>query len=115
MCGVALKHAGHTVTIVERDNNDCMSHMAGVCLGLDAVRFLERHDRHTKVFSHRATRVQALKDDEMVQNYANGRRDITSWDTYYFRLLSLFAGYASSYYPSPPASLATDGLVKYHS
>jgi len=113
MCGVALKHAGHTVTIVERDNNERMSHMAGVCLGLDAVRFLERHDRHTKVFSHRATRVQALKDDETVQIYANGRREITSWDTYYFRLRSLFDGYASSYYPSPPASLDTDGLVKY--
>ena len=45
MCGVALKHAGHTVTIIEKADDERQSHMAGVCLGLDAQRFLARHDR----------------------------------------------------------------------
>ncbi|CAJ2509991.1 Uu.00g058910.m01.CDS01 [Anthostomella pinea] len=105
MCGIALKHAGHTVTILEKDDNERQSHMAGVCLGLDAKVILSRHDRiiqerPTVEFSHKSTRVQALKNDGTCQVYVNGRRDITSWDTF-------------SYYPSPPRPRSTDGTVAY--
>ncbi|KAK4200734.1 hypothetical protein QBC40DRAFT_326093 [Triangularia verruculosa] len=115
MCGVALKHRGHNITILERDGDERQSHMAGVCLGPDAVRYLELHDRlSSKPFSHRSTRVQALRSNGTIDILANGRREITSWDTYYFRLRSLFDGYSSSYYPEPPESLSTaDGTARY--
>lgn len=113
MCGIALKHAGHAVTIVEKEKNERQSHMAGVCLGLDAGVFLSRHDRFTKDFSHRCLRIQALKSDETVQVFVNARRDITSWDTYYFRLRSCFDGYTSSFYPSPPQTVEADGSAVY--
>ncbi|KAI2638718.1 FAD/NAD(P)-binding domain-containing protein [Hypomontagnella submonticulosa] len=115
MCGVALKHAGHTVTIIEKADDDRQSHMAGVCLGLDAQRFLARHDRFTEVFSHRSLRIQALKKDGTIQPFVNARREITSWDTYYFRLRALFDGYTSSFYPSPAPPIDTDGAVAYKS
>ncbi|ROT41235.1 FAD/NAD(P)-binding domain-containing protein [Sodiomyces alkalinus F11] len=114
MCGIALKHAGHEVTIIEKGENVRQSHMAGVCLGLDAERFLERHDRLSNVFSHRCLRIQALKSDETVQVFINARRDITNWDAYYFRLRANFDGYKSSFYPIPPQPSATDGPSSYN-
>ncbi|KAI1371688.1 FAD/NAD(P)-binding domain-containing protein [Hypoxylon crocopeplum] len=115
MCGIALKHAGHTVKIIERDDDERQSHMAGVCLGPDTEAFLQSHDRYSNAFSHRSTRLQLMKSDETVQVLVRGQRLITSWDAYYFRLRSLFDGYVSSYYPSPPRPVATDGLVIYDS
>lgn len=113
MCGIALKHAGHTVTIFEKHGNERQSHMAGVCLGPDAEAFLALHDVHDKIFHHRSHKVQALKDDERTQVFVKARRDVTNWDTLYFRLRSCFDGYVSSYYPSPPHLRDSDGIVTY--
>ncbi|KAI1141439.1 FAD/NAD(P)-binding domain-containing protein [Hypoxylon sp. FL0543] len=113
MCGIALKHAGHTVTILEKHGNERQSHMAGVCLGPDAKTFLERHDGFDRVFHHRSYQVQALKNDETVQVFVKAHRNVTSWDTLYFRLRSCFDGYVSSYYPSPPHPREMDGTVMY--
>lgn len=109
MCGIALTHAGHKVTIIEKDYNERPSHMAGVCLGPDAETYLNSHDRLPNLFSHRSLRVQALKDNDSIHIFVNGRRDITSWDTYYYRLRATFDQYVSSYYPSPPQPVETDG------
>jgi 2-polyprenyl-6-methoxyphenol hydroxylase-like FAD-dependent oxidoreductase len=113
MCGIALKHKGHTVTVIEKDDNERQSHMAGICLGPDAFVYLAHHDRHTNAFSQRVTCIQALKDDNTLQIFANGHREMTNWNTLYFRLRSAFDGYSSTYHPSPPPSLVTDGSVKY--
>lgn len=113
LCGVALKHAGHEVTILEREDDERNSHMAGVCLGLDAAMWLDRHDRQNRTFSHRSTRVQLLKKDQSVRIFSNVRREITSWDAWYHRLRSLFDGYVSSYYPSPPQPSNSDGVATY--
>ncbi|KAI2464628.1 FAD/NAD(P)-binding domain-containing protein [Annulohypoxylon bovei var. microspora] len=116
MCGISLKHAGHSVTIIEKDDDKRQSHMAGVCLGIDGENWLSRHDRHTKsFFTHRSNRVQLLKEDGTLQILVNVRRDITNWDTLYYRLRSLFDGYRSAWYPSPPPTVDTDGLVTYES
>lgn len=110
MCGIALKHAGHSITIIEKEDNVRQSHMAGVCLGVDAERFLARHDRLAPAaFTHECRRIQALKRDESIQVFINARRDITSWDVYYFRLRANFDGYVSEFYPRPPQGSATDG------
>jgi hypothetical protein len=113
MCGIALVHAGHTVTIIEKEDNERQSHMAGVCLGPDAEVYLASHDRCKAAFSHRSLRVQALNPDESIKIFVIGRRDITSWDTYYFRLRACFDQYASSYYPHPPQPKETDGRALY--
>ncbi|OTA81905.1 hypothetical protein M434DRAFT_379809 [Hypoxylon sp. CO27-5] len=103
MCGIALKHGGHSVQIIEREGNERQSHMAGVCLGLDAEVYLAHHDRLTQTFSHRSNRLQAMSDDQPLRIFVNILRDITSWDTLYFRLRSCYDGYASPFYPSPPS------------
>ncbi|EED11954.1 conserved hypothetical protein [Talaromyces stipitatus ATCC 10500] len=113
LCGVALKHAGHTVTIIEKDDNERQSHMAGVCLGLDAAVFLTHHDRHETVFCHSCTSIQAVTRDNGIKPFLKARREITNWDTFYFRLRSLFDGYSNSYYPALPKSINTDGCVAY--
>lgn len=113
MCGIALKNAGHMVTIIEKGDNERQSHMAGVCLGLDADIFLSRHDRLTKPFSHMSRRVQQLRGDGSVQAFVHAKPNITSWDALYFRLRSCFDGYISSYYPTPPEAITTDGPVRY--
>ncbi|KAF2865018.1 hypothetical protein BDV95DRAFT_587554 [Massariosphaeria phaeospora] len=89
MCGIVLVHAGHKVTIIEKDTDERQSHMAGVALGSDADQYLASHDRMVNAFSHRSLRVQALNADETIRIFVNGRRDITSWDTYYFRLRAI--------------------------
>jgi 2-polyprenyl-6-methoxyphenol hydroxylase-like FAD-dependent oxidoreductase len=113
MCAIALKHSGHNVIIIEKDKNERQSHMAGVCLGLDAELYLKSHDRNPNVFSHRCLRIQAIKKDESIQIFVNARRDITNWDTLYFRLRSLFDAFPSSFYPSPPQTSETDGSSTY--
>lgn len=115
MCGIMLKHAGHSVTIVEQNSDERESYMAGVCLGPSGGDFLARHDRLTDLFYHRTSMLQILNSDGNIKFFFAGRRDITSWDTYYFRLRSLFDGYLSSYNPQPPLSRDTDGSVFYKS
>lgn len=89
--------------------------MAGVCLGQDGEAWLARHDRHASLFMHRSNRVQLLKDDGILQLWVSGRRDITNWDTLYFRLRSLFDGYKSTWCPASPESISTDGHAMYES
>ncbi|GAP88688.1 putative FAD NAD -binding domain-containing protein [Rosellinia necatrix] len=113
MCGIALKHAGHSVEIIEREGNVRQSHMAGVCLGLDAREYLSRHDRLAQVFTHRSNRLQTLNSGQPLKIFVNIIRDITSWDVYYFRLRACFDGRASMMYPSPPPPEVTDGPATY--
>ncbi|KAI0903247.1 hypothetical protein F4823DRAFT_636468 [Ustulina deusta] len=113
MCGVALKHAGHSVNIIERSGNDRESHMAGVCLGYDAEIYLSQHDRFLHSFAHRSNCMQTLTDGQPPRIFVNILRIITNWDTLYYRLRSCFDGYASKGYPSPPLPTKTDGPVVY--
>lgn len=113
MCGIALKEAGHIVTILERESNERESHMAGVCLGLDAGDYLAKYDCIMTAFSHRCLRIQALRNDETIQVFVNARRDITNWDTFYYRLRANFDGYSSSHYPKPPLHLESNEHLTY--
>lgn len=109
MSGIALKHSGHNVRILEQDYDERESHMAGVCLGKDANDFLAKHDRVSERFSHESKRVQMLKKDGKAHVFYNAQRDLTSWDTLYFRLRATFDGYSSTYYPKPPPTDAESG------
>ncbi|GCB27870.1 2,6-dihydroxypyridine 3-monooxygenase [Aspergillus awamori] len=113
MTAVALKQNGHNVTVIEKEDNERESHMAGVCLGLDAVEFLEKYDRVQGIFSHQSRRIQALVGDDKLKTFVNGRREITNWDTMYYRLRSNFDGYASDTYPTSPLPSPEDGQGVY--
>lgn len=113
LCGVALKHAGHAVRILEQHGNDRESQATGLGLGPSAQTFLQHHDRIGDCFSHTVTSLKILGLDGTVRHLATGRRDITSWDAFYYRLRSLFDGYISPYYPVAPETSETDGLVTY--
>ncbi|OTA67065.1 FAD/NAD(P)-binding domain-containing protein [Hypoxylon sp. EC38] len=112
MCGIALKHSGYEVQIIEQDGNERQSHMSGVGLGPSVDHFLQRHDRLYSAFSQRTSCIQTLKNGTP-RVLATGNRDITSWDAFYYRLRSNFDGYISSYYPSAPQPSETDGSVIY--
>ncbi|KAI0835788.1 FAD/NAD(P)-binding domain-containing protein [Hypoxylon sp. FL0890] len=112
MCGIALKHAGHEVHIIEQDGNERQSHVSGIGLGPTVDHFLQRHDRISSVFSNRIGCIQTLKNGTP-RVIAVGNRDITSWDAFYYRLRSNFDGYISPYYPVAPQPSETDGSVTY--
>lgn len=78
MCGIALKNAGHTVTIFEKDGNQRQSHMAGVCLGFDAEEFLRQHDRITTPFALTSQRVQALRNNNSLRVFVHAKRKVTN-------------------------------------
>lgn len=113
LCGVALKHAGHTVQILEQHGNDRKGHGIGIGLGPSAQELLLRHDRIHSPFSNSVSSIRLLAADGSVRQLAAGRRDITSWDALFHRLRALFDGQESAFYPCPPRTLASDGLATY--
>lgn len=114
LCGIALKHAGHTVQILEQHGNDRDSHQSGLGLGPSGHDFLKRHDRHDhQPFSHVVTGLTILGRHGTVRHFPTGRRDITSWDALFYRLRSLYDGYSSPFYTTAPGAYDTDGFVTY--
>ncbi|KAI2614834.1 hypothetical protein GGR54DRAFT_319997 [Hypoxylon sp. NC1633] len=115
MCGVALREAGHNVTIVEQDGDERESHMSGICLGPSAMTFLDRFNCSPGTFSHETDCLQVLRTGREPRILAKGRRIITSWDTLYYRLRAAFDGYTSPYFPSPPQRKHSPGTATYSS
>ncbi|KAI1129795.1 FAD/NAD(P)-binding domain-containing protein [Nemania abortiva] len=109
MCGIALKRAGHHVTIFEKDQNMRQSEMAGIAFGPDMRRFLNNHDCHTREFSHHISQIQSLNSTGSKSVLSREQRDITSWDDLNYRLRSCFDGFSSAYYPEAPSSPPTNG------
>ncbi|GAW19718.1 hypothetical protein ANO14919_092070 [Xylariales sp. No.14919] len=87
--------------------------MVGACLGSNAEEFLLQHDRIVRPFSHTSLRVQALRDNNSVCVFVYAKRNVTNWNTFYFRLRSCFDGYISSHYPSLLDPVESDGVVRY--
>ncbi|KAI1777433.1 FAD/NAD(P)-binding domain-containing protein [Hypoxylon cercidicola] len=115
MCGLAAKHAGHNVQIIEQSSNARQSHRAGIGLAPYVNAFLEHHDRLVSGFTHQTTNLKALKGNGALQVLSSQKRGLTSWDAFYYRLRSLCDGYISPYYPTAPSSAETDGSVTYKS
>lgn len=113
LCGVALKHAGHTVQIVEQHGNERESQGAGLGLGQSAQEFLQHHDRIRSPFSHIVTALTFLRHDGTFRQFDTGARDITSWNSLFHRLRSLFDGVTTHYRVAEPERIGTDGPVTY--
>lgn len=115
MCGIALKHAGHNVRILEQERDERQSHMAGVCLGYDGARFLAQHDQINQSFSFYSNRLQLLNQAGEPSLFVSVPRNVTSWDSLYYRLRAIFDGYKSRYYPTAPMPKLEDGFTFYES
>lgn len=113
LCGVALKHAGHSVQILEQYGHDRTGHGIGIGLGPSAQELLSRHDRIHDLFSNSVSSLRLLTADGSVRQLAAGRRDITSWDALFHRLRALLDGQESQFCPFPPRTLGSDGLATY--
>ena len=136
MHGPVLHSLGWTVRIFERSPDEFpSSHMAGVCLGPDALRFLERFDRAALASASDtspptteggqaeaspgtpvlppldilATQLQSLDGQGRIHPFLRIRRVLSSWDALYFRLRANFDGFRSDYVPSPPPPLQPPG------
>jgi 2-polyprenyl-6-methoxyphenol hydroxylase-like FAD-dependent oxidoreductase len=87
--------------------------MSGICLGPSAILFLSRYGRPAAAFSCETNCLQILRDGREPRVLAKGRRVITSWDSLYYHLRSVFDGYTN---PHGPISLPEDhpvGAPKY--
>lgn len=89
--------------------------MAGICLGSDMQELLLEHDRIMQPFSFESEKLVLLSREGETKLFIRARRNVTSWDSLYYRLRSNFDGYASDYYPTSPESRTQDGVAEYTS
>ncbi len=115
MHGLVLHRLGWSVHILERSPTETpASHMAGVCLGPDVLRFLQRFDRAAHIpLGIPAEQLQSLDAQGTAHPFLPVRRVMCSWDALYFRLRANFDGLASKYVPHPPGPQEADGRAKY--
>ncbi|KAI0846179.1 FAD/NAD(P)-binding domain-containing protein [Daldinia vernicosa] len=105
MHGIVLHRLGSTVRVLEQSlANTPISHMAGVCLGIDVQRLLERFDRTPGIpLGISAVQLQSLDKQGKINPSVRINRIMSSWDALYFRLRANFDMQASDYVPHPPA------------
>lgn len=111
MHGIVLHRLGSSVRILEQSPTETpASHMAGVCLGPDVLRFLERFDRAKHIpLGIPSELLQSLDDKGVAHPFLRASRIMSSWDALYFRLRANFDGWVSEYVPQPPGPLPADG------
>jgi len=104
MHGLMFHRIGSSVRIFEQcvtDNPD--SHMAGVGLGPDVLRLLERFDRVAEIpLGIPSVQLQSLDQQGKAHPFLKARRILSSWDALYFRLRANFDMLASDHVPFPP-------------
>jgi 2-polyprenyl-6-methoxyphenol hydroxylase-like FAD-dependent oxidoreductase len=105
MHGIVLRRLGCSVLILERSPTEAPpSHMAGICLGADVLRLLDRFDRVDKVqLGLPSVQLQSLDNHGKAQPFLKASRVMSSWDAVYFRLRANFDFFASDYVLYPPA------------
>lgn len=113
LCGVALKHSGHTVRILEQYGSERDSQATGLGLGPSAQAFLKHHVSHSADLSHTATNLLIMGHDNTVRHFATGRRDLTSWDAIFHRLRFAYDGHISPYCAQPTGSSEFGCSVSY--
>lgn len=106
MHGLVLHRLGSHVRILEQSPSDTpVSHMAGVCLGVDVQQFLQRYDASSDIpLGMHCTQPQSLDQQGNAHPFLKVNRVMSSWDAFYFRLKANFDLRASDFipYPLPP-------------
>lgn len=105
MQAIMLHRIGISVHVLEQSCSDKPeSHMAGVCLGVDVQRFLQRFDRVSEVpLGISSSQLQSLDKHGKTRPFLKVNRLMSSWDALYYRLRANFDGFASDHIPVPPA------------
>jgi 2-polyprenyl-6-methoxyphenol hydroxylase-like FAD-dependent oxidoreductase len=103
MHGIVLHRLGCAVRILEQAPTETpVSHMAGVCLGPDVLRLLQRFDSfHHVALGIPSELLQSLDRNGQARPFLRAGRIMSSWDTLYYRLRANFDGFSSSYIPDP--------------
>ncbi|KAI1802384.1 FAD/NAD(P)-binding domain-containing protein [Daldinia bambusicola] len=104
MHGIMLHRLGSTVRIFEQSlTHTPLSHMAGVCLGVDVQRFLKRFDLVSeRPLGIPSVQLQLLDGNGQVNPFLRVNRIMSSWDALYFRLRANFDMRSSEYVSQPP-------------
>ncbi|KAH7127248.1 hypothetical protein B0J11DRAFT_433466, partial [Dendryphion nanum] len=104
MHGIILHRLEWSVRILELSRTDTpTSHMAGVCLGSDVLRFLARFDGVSHIpLGIQSVQLQSLSWKGEPHPFLKAKRVMTSWDALYHRLRANFDSFASVYVPHPP-------------
>lgn len=110
MHGLMLHRRGSHVRILEQSTSDQpVSHMAGVCLGVDVQQLLKRCDAHSDIpLGIQCNQLQSIDAQGKVHPFLKVNRIMSSWDALYFRLRANFDLRASDFIPQPLPHLNTD-------
>ncbi|KAI0179313.1 hypothetical protein GGR52DRAFT_299848 [Hypoxylon sp. FL1284] len=114
MHGLMLHRLGSTVRVLEQSPTATpVSHMAGVCLGVDVLQLLARFDRISEIpLGIRSAQMRSLDLRGKVHPFLRVTRVMSSWDALYARLRANFDMQVSEYvpHPSPLVPLADEDI-----
>ncbi|KAL5348507.1 hypothetical protein ACLOAV_005923 [Pseudogymnoascus australis] len=108
--GLALKHLGHNVTILERNPTELLHDQgAGIFAGGDTLEVFKRYDRCNRPLAVTSRELQYFNKNGDVVHRVVKDQDMTSWDVCYHIMRANFDGIKSGYCDQVPEPLPTDG------
>jgi 2-polyprenyl-6-methoxyphenol hydroxylase-like FAD-dependent oxidoreductase len=109
MCGVMLKHHGHNVTILEQASLSRQGYDAGIKIGPEVEKYLEKHDdvkRDMRIVCKPGFSLNANGEPKV----ARGQTIVnTSWGLFTSVLRTNFDGSTSKAVPVAPKARESDG------
>ena len=108
--GLALKHLGHNITILERNSSPLLHDQgAGIFAGGDTLEVFKRYDRCNRPLAVTSRELQYFnKNGDVVHRFVKDQ-DMTSWDVCYHVMRANFDGIKTGYVDHVPEPLPTDG------
>ena len=101
MHGVMLHRQGHNVHIMEQGSDKPNSHMTGIGVAIDVLRFLEKFDRIDRPLGVPSDCWHLHDGNGKVDLFLKADRLLTSWDVLYYRLRANFDGLETGYCSRP--------------
>ncbi|KAL9106767.1 MAG: hypothetical protein Q9227_008266 [Pyrenula ochraceoflavens] len=108
------KRLGHNVRILEQYPSSMREGLAaGISIGACAQEWFQKHDRCSKPYFVKASRVSVRNSNYEEIHTRSIHFQMASWSTLYYRLRANFDGLKSDFEPEPPQPLPTDGAGFY--
>ena len=110
-----LHRQGHNVHIMEQRSDKPNSHMAGIGIATDVLRFLEKFDRINEPLGIPSDCWQLHDGNGKITPFNKAQRLLTSWDVLFHRLRANFDGLETEEYYNRSSELKGIelGRVKY--
>ena len=110
--GLALKHLGHNITILERTSAPLLHDQgAGIFAGGDTLEVFKRYDRCKRPLAVTSRELQYFNKNGDVVHRIVKDQAMTSWDVCYHIMRANFDGVKSGYCDEIPEPLPTDGTA----